>query len=301
MFERLPNQTQDEYEKSVAMKISWSSIIVNALLSVFKLVAGLLARSSALISDAIHSASDVLSTIAVMIGITVSKRKADKEHPYGHERLECIASIILAVLLVLTGLGIGYDGIHKIIAGPGEDFQMPGMLALVVAFISIVVKEIMYQYTKHGAVIINSSALMADAWHHRSDALSSIAAFAGILGARMGYPQLDPIASIVICGFIVKASFDIFVDAVNKLVDHACPDDVIDDMRKVILSVPDVKGIDDLKTRLFGSRIYVEVEVSMDSNMSLKDAHNSAENVHDTIEKSFPNVKHCMVHVNPEV
>lgn len=294
-------QTIDEFEKTVAMKISWSSIIVNALLSIIKLIAGIVSKSSALVSDAIHSASDVFSTIVVMIGISVSKQKADKEHPYGHERLECVASIVLSVLLVGTGLGIGYDGILKIIKGPSENYELPGTLALVIAFISIVVKEVMYQYTKHGAKLINSDALMADAWHHRSDALSSIAAFAGILGARMGYPQLDPIASVVICGFIVKASFDIFSDAINKMVDHSCPDEVIESMRNEILSVPNVKGIDDLKTRLFGSKIYVEVEILMDAQKNLIEAHNTAEDVHDTIEKKFPNVKHCMVHVNPDI
>ena len=298
LFAKLPNQTQDEYEKSLAMRISWSSIIVNAALSLLKLTIGLATRSSALISDAIHSASDVLSTVAVMIGITVSKRKADNEHPYGHERLECVASIVLAMLLGITGLGIGYDGITKILE-PGNATDVPGSMALIAALVSIVVKEIMYQYTKYGAKLINSSALMADAWHHRSDALSSIAAFAGILGARMGYPQLDPVAGIVICGFIIKASLDIFIDAVNKMVDHSCPAETVDSMKKVILSVPNVQGIDDIKTRLFGSKIYVEVEVSMDANLSLREAHNYAEEVHDIIEKTFPGVKHCMVHVNP--
>lgn len=301
-MESCPGQKeQSTTGAKLAMQISTASIAVNLFLSLLKLIAGIAAHSGAMISDAVHSASDVFSTVVVMIGVTLSEKKPDKEHPYGHERMECVASILLAVILAATGIGIGWKGIQKITAAEPESFEAPGLLALIAAVVSIVVKEVMFQYTKHAARKINSGALMADAWHHRSDALSSVGAFAGILGARLGYPILDPVASVVICAFIEKAAFDIFRDAIDKMVDKSCTDETVEEMRRVILSTPGVIGIDDIKTRLFGSKIYVEVEILMESSKTLVEAHDTAEQVHDTIELEFPAVKHCMVHVNPDI
>lgn len=286
--------------KQLAMHVSTVSIVVNVLLSLLKLLAGIFARSGAMISDAVHSASDVFSTFIVIIGVSVAEKKSDKEHPYGHERMECVASVVLAVILAITGFGIGIVGIEKVMAGNYSNLQVPGLLALIVALISIATKEWMYWYTRAAARKINSGALMADAWHHRSDALSSIGAFVGILGARMGFPILDPIASIVICLFIEKAAFDIFKDAMDKMVDKSCSDEVIEEMREVILIHDEVNAIDELRTRLFGVKIYVEVEIAVDAEKNLLEAHDIAEAVHDNIEGHFPDVKHCMVHVNPD-
>lgn len=284
----------------IAMKVSSISIAVNMLLSLLKLLAGIIAHSGAMISDAIHSASDVISTVIVIIGVRVSGKKSDKEHQYGHERLECVSSILLAGLLLVTGAGIGINGVEKIIAGTsGEDLVIPGALALAAAVISIIVKEWMFWYTRSAAKKINSGALMADAWHHRSDSLSSIGSFAGILGARLGYPVLDPIASVVICLFIGKAAVDIFRDAVDKMVDHSCDEKTEKSMKEEIEVIPGVERIDLLKTRLFGSKIYVDIEIAADENLSLKAAHAIAERVHNTMEEKFQDVKHCMVHVNP--
>lgn len=290
----------DEAFVGTAMRVSAVSAAVNVFLSLLKLLAGIIARSGAMISDAVHSASDVFSTIVVMIGVRLSGKKADKEHPYGHERLECVASVLLAVVLAATGLGIGWRGVLKIISSSDKELAAPGILALAAAVLSIAVKELMFRYTARAAKRINSSALMADAWHHRSDALSSVGSFAGILGARLGLPVLDPVASVVICLFIEKAAFDIFRDAVDKMIDKACPDEYVERMRAVILATEGVEGIDEFRTRLFGSRVYVEVEIVMDSGKTLVEAHNTAEEVHDTIEREFPDVKHCMVHVNPD-
>ncbi|MBS5197660.1 MAG: cation transporter [Clostridiales bacterium] len=289
-----------ETDQQVAMRVSGVSIFVNVVLSLFKLLAGIIAGSGAMISDAIHSASDVASTVVVIIGVNMAGKKSDKEHQYGHERLECVSSILLAGLLMVTGVGIGISGIQKIIDGTsGKDLMVPGMLALVAAVVSLVVKEWMFWYTRAAAKKINSGALMADAWHHRSDALSSIGAFIGILGARMGYPILDPIASVVICIFIAKAAIDIFRDAIDKMVDHSCDEKTVQEMRKVILETEGVQRIDVLRTRLFGSKIYVDIEIAADDDMTLKEAHTIAEEVHRSIEKKFAEVKHCMVHVNP--
>lgn len=287
--------------KDIAIKVSWISIIVNIVLSLFKLIAGIAGRSGAMISDAIHSASDVFSTFIVIIGVLISNKDSDKHHQYGHERLESVAAILLSVLLFIVGIGIGYQGIMKIINSSTESFAVPGTIALVAAIISIVVKEWMYWYTRAAAIKINSGALMADAWHHRSDSLSSIGALAGIAGAKMGFPILDPIASIVICIFIGKAAYSIFKDAIDKLVDKSCDDETVEKIKEVILSEEGVLGIDEIRTRLFGSKIYVDVEIAADGNKTLIETHAIAQKVHDIIEMEFPMVKHCMVHVNPRI
>lgn len=292
-------QTSKKMETAIAMKISMISIIVNVGLSLIKLLAGILANSGAMISDAVHSASDVFSTFIVMIGVTIAGKQSDKEHPYGHERLECVAAIVLAVVLAGTGAEIGMTGVKKISAGHYENLQVPGMMALLAAILSILVKEAMYWYTRSGAKKIDSGALMADAWHHRSDALSSVGAFVGILGARMGYPVLEPLASLVICLFIFKAAVEIFRDAVDKMVDKACQDDVVEEMKEAVLACEGVEAVDDIKTRLFGAKIYVEVEIAVDAMKTLIEAHDIAEQVHENIEEQFVQVKHCMVHVNP--
>lgn len=285
--------------KAIAMRVSVISIVINVVLSLLKLIAGIVARSGAMISDAVHSASDVFSTFIVIIGVNVSSKESDDKHQYGHERLECVASIVLAVILAGTGIGIGAAGLEKITAGNYGELAIPGMMALIAAIISIVVKEWMYWYTRAAAKKINSGALMADAWHHRSDAMSSVGAFVGILGARMGFPILDPVASVVICLFILKAAYDIFKDAVDKMIDKSCDKETVERIREVILAQPGVEGIDEIRTRLFGAKIYVDVEIEADGNKTLNETHAIAESVHEAIEKSFPQTKHCMVHVNP--
>ena len=287
-----------DFEKT-AMRVSFVSIAVNIILSVFKLLAGIFADSAAMVSDAVHSASDVFSTIVVIIGIKISSKASDKNHPYGHERLECVAAIILSTILAVTGLGIGYTALMKIISGEYAALSIPGRLALVAAIVSIVMKEGMYWYTRISAKRIESGALMADAWHHRSDALSSVGAFIGIGGAMLGFPVLDTVASIVICFFIEKAAYDIFKDAVDKMVDKACDDELEEALKQCALSQEGVLGIDLLRTRVFGNKIYVDIEISADANETLREAHSIAEKDHESIEENFTKVKHIMVHVNP--
>ncbi len=229
----------------------------------------------------------------------ISGKESDENHPYGHERLECVAAILLAVILAGTGIGIGYGGVMVIWRGEAAEIAIPTLLPLVAAIFSIVIKEAMYWYTIFAAKQIRSGALKADAWHHRSDALSSIGSFVGILGAKLGFPVLDPLTSIIICGFILKAAFDIFRDAVGKLTDEACDSQLTAQMRLVIMAMEGVHAIDDMKTRMFGNKVYVDIEIGCDGSITLFEAHEIAENVHDRIENQFPDVKHCMVHVNP--
>lgn len=285
--------------EKTAMKVSIISIIANVVLAAFKLVAGVFAHSGAMISDAIHSASDVFSTFVVMIGIKIASKEPDEEHPYGHERMECVAAIILATILCITGLGIGKNALSNITGNSGE-MAVPGVLALIAAIVSIIVKEAMFWYTRHYAKKIDSGALMADAWHHRSDALSSIGAFIGIIFARMGYVMMDSIACLVICVFIVKAAYDIFKDAVDKMVDKSCSIEVEDEIRAIVMAEDGVRGIDSLSTRLFGNKMYVDLEIRADGEKTLNETHEIAEAVHDSIEARFEKVKHIMVHVNPD-
>lgn len=282
----------------IVITVSVVTIIINTLLAAGKLLAGIFADSGAMISDAVHSASDVFSTIIVLIGVKIASKESDKQHPYGHERMECVAAIVLAVVLAGTGVMLGYVGIDNIVSGKYVD-TIPGLPALITAAVSVAVKEGMYWYTRSAAKKTKSDALMADAWHHRSDALSSVGAFAGILGSILGVAVLDSVASIVICLLILKVAVDIFRGAIDKMVDHACDDKTVREMTAAILSVDGVKTLDVIKTRIFGNRIYVEIEISADGELKLSEAHGIAERVHNRIETGFPDVKHCMVHVNP--
>jgi len=288
-------------KEQMAMKAARNSIITNALLSMFKLFAGIIGQSAAMVSDGVHSIADLISTVIVIIGIKLANRKPDKDHPYGHERFECVAAILLALLIGSVGIGIGWAGVQNIMSGDFGELAIPGLLALVAAVVSIAVKEALYWYVRAAAKQIDSSALMADAWHSRVDGLSSIGSFIGILGARLGFPVLDSVAAIVICLLILKTATEIFRDAIGKMTDKACDDQTIDQMRDIILAQDSVEGIDQLKTRIFGDRIYMDVEISADASVTLEDAHGIAQLVHDAIERQFPKVKHCMVHVNPVV
>ena len=284
----------------IAYRVSFVTILGNVVLAVFKLLAGILAASSAMVSDAVHSFSDVFSTIIVIIGVKISSRESDASHRYGHERMECMASMGLAAVLFATSLGIGYSGLTKIISRDYSGLATPGLLALIAAIVSIAVKELMYHYTMHAAKKINSSSLKADAWHHRSDALSSVASLIGIGGAMMGLKILDPIVSIIICLVIIKAAFDILKESIDKLVDKSCDEETIRKMEETVLNIDGVLELDDIKTRLFSNKIYVDIEICADGKLTLWDAHSIAENVHDKIEEDFKDVKHCMVHVNPQ-
>ncbi len=286
--------------EQIAMRVSWATIAGNVFLAAFKLFAGVFGHSGAMISDAVHSMSDVLSTFVVIAGVKLAGKQSDKEHPYGHERLECVAALILSMMLAATGLGIGWAGMQKVIAGHYETLAIPGALALVAAIVSIVSKEAMYWYTRAAGKKIHSGALMADAWHHRSDALSSIGSLIGILGARLGLPVLDPIASVVICLFILKVALDIFQDAISKMTDHACDNETVTAMEGCITEQVGVLAVDKLNTRLFGDKVYVDVEICADGGIPLSQAHGIAQRVHDAVEGKFPQVKHCMVHVNPD-
>ena len=288
-----------EEQEKIIRKVSAAGIFGNIILSVFKLFAGIYGRSGAMISDAVHSFSDVIATFIAYLGVRLSMRPADREHPYGHERLECVAALILGIVLVVTGLGIGKTGLTNIFFGNKEDIAVPGMIALVAAIVSIATKEAMFWYTRYYAGVIDSPAFKADAWHHRSDALSSVGSLIGIGGAMLGYPVMDSVASVVICLFIFKVSFDILKDAISKMLDTSSGEEYENSLREFVLKQSDVGRVDLLRTRTFGSKIYVDIEIAVDGNKTLREAHDVAERVHEEVEKNFSEVKHIMIHVNP--
>lgn len=288
-------EISNEKRLKIGYKVSIVTIIGNIILSIIKIAIGIIAYSKAMIADGVHSISDVFTTIGVIIGLKLSSKKADKEHPYGHEKLESLTSVFLGIALLLVSLWIGFSGIKNLIY---DNYVIPGRLAIFAAILSIVSKEAMYWYTLKYAKKINSTSLKADAWHHRSDSFSSIGALIGIIGARMGFPMLDSAVAIVIGIIIIKVSYDILKQSINQLIDTSVSDDIIKEMKKEISSISGVKNIDNLKTRLHANKIYVDVEISVESEISVEEGHNIAKNVHNIIEEN-KDVKHCMVHVNP--
>lgn len=285
-------------EKTIVNRLSLVGIVGNVVLAAFKLLAGIVGRSGAMVSDAVHSLSDVFATFIAWIGVRLSKRNADAEHPYGHERLECVAALILGLILAGTGIGIGWSGVRKLFWDRGS-IEVPTLLPLIAAAVSIAVKEGMYQYTMHYARKLDSAAFKADAWHHRSDAFSSVGSFLGIGLAKLGVPIMDPIASLIICVLIGKVACDILRDALNKMLDTSCSGAFEDQLHAFIEEQDGVDRVDLLHTRQFGNKIYVDLEIAVKADISLMDAHGIAERVHSAVEGAFPNVKHVMIHVNP--
>ena len=267
-------------EERIVKKLSVVGILGNVLLAGFKLIAGILGKSGAMVSDAVHSLSDVFATLIAYLGVRLSKQKEDKEHPYGHERLECVASLILALILAGTGIGIGYTGIQKLFFNR-EAIEVPTLLPLIAAVVSIVVKEGMFWYTMYYAKRLDSPAFKADAWHHRSDAISSVGSFIGIGMARLGLTIMDPIASLLICALIIKVAFDIFQDALNKMLDTSCGNAFEQKITTFVEAQEGVQKIDVLRTRQFGNKIYIDLEIAVKRDISLIDAHAIAESVHD--------------------
>ena len=284
----------DGYKKAV--KANWLTIFINLILSIFKIIAGVIGKSNAMLADGVHTVSDVLTTFVVLLGLKVSNKEADENHPYGHEKYEPIFAKLLSILLILTGIFIGIEGIKVIKSG---DIKIPGRIALVAAFISIIAKEGMYWYTIKVAKEIRSLSMEADAWHHRSDALSSVGAFIGIFGARLGLKILDPIVAIIVSLVIIKVGVDLYLRSIKGLVDESADREIIKKIEELSLSIQGVYGIKNLKTRNFGSRIYVDIDIYVDGNISVIEGHNIAEKVHDIIEEKVIDVKHCMVHVEP--
>jgi len=281
----------------IAKKVTLVSIVGNVLLSLIKISAGMIGNSSAMIADGIHSVSDIFTSVIAFLGVKFSVKAEDKDHQYGHEKIELVVSKILALILLGTGIMIAYNAINIIIKGI---YSQPGYIAIYAAILSIVFKEWMYHYTMKGAKAIESNSLKVDAWHHRTDSLSSVAALVGITGAIFGYSILEPLASVIISLFIVKVAVEIYIDSVKGLIDTSASEETIARIKEIVHSVEGVLAIDLLKTRLHGNKIYVDIEIAAKGSLTLDQSHAIAKKVHDSVEENIEEVKHCMVHCNPK-
>jgi len=286
--------------KSNVNKISAINIAINVLLSIFKFVSGIISGSAAMISDALESTSDILSTFIVLLGINYSAKCKDDDHQYGHDDFESIASIILSVILFITAIAIAVKGGKSVYSAiMGNPLEAPTKLALIASVITIAVKEAMFQYTKLIARRIGSNALLADAWHQRSDAISSIGTFLGILGAVLGFPILDPIAAIAISFLIVRVAFKIGLNAISEVTDHAADISTQDKIYEIVRNTEGVKRIDELKTRKHGSSICIDIDIAVDGHISVHESHEIADAVSNNVQSNLSCVAVCMVHVNP--
>ena len=279
-------------------------IAVNLLLAVLKAVGGILGNSRALVADAAHSASDVVSSIAVLVGIRAAQKPPDSEHPYGHGKSENVATLIVAILLVVVGFEIIYNAIVSLMTGTAENYTK--MIALYIIIFSIVVKEVLFQYKYRLGTRIKSPALIADAWHHRSDAISSVVALIGIglslIGTAYGIPYLgylDPIASAIIALIIMYMGFQLAKEAVSMTLEVVLNEDETEEMRETVVNIDKVRQIDRLIARSHGSYVIIDIKISVDADITVEEGHRVARVVKQTLQKNQEEVMDVNVHVNP--
>lgn len=280
-----------------ANKVTLLSILWNVILTIIKLLAGILGRSSSMIADAMHSASDIISSIGVLIGNKIAKTPNDKDHNYGHEKAETLVSFLLSLLLIFVSLKIGYDGFKSLFHL--NQVKIPTILPLVVSVISIVIKEYQYRITIKVADKINSPSLKADAWHHRSDALSSIAAFIGIGGSMLGFKALDPLAAIVVALFVAKVGFDILKDSANELMDSSISEDEESKIIEIAKNTAGVIHLDELKSRKHGAMAYLDLTICVNKNLTVFEGHEIASNLEKCLIESMRFIKGITIHVEP--
>lgn len=284
-------------------KVTLIGSVVNVVLMAFKFVAGFVGHSAAMTADAVHSLSDFITDIIVLVFVRISNKPQDKGHDYGHGKYETLATTLIGVALFAVALGIIVGGAQKIAAwARGEQLEAPGMLAFWAALASIVLKEGIYQYTKIKARKLNSQAMEANAWHHRSDALSSVGTAIGIGGAILlgeRWTVLDPIASVVVGALIVKVAFDLLKGGIGELMECSLPESVEDEIIRLASSVDGVSEPHDLRTRRIGNRYAIELHINMDGNITLTEAHDKATEVEDLLRSHYGEETHIAVHVEP--
>ena len=277
--------------------------IANMLLVAVKFVAGFAGHSAAMVADAVHSLSDFITDIVVLVFVGISARPQDASHDYGHGKFETVATLFIALALAAAAIGIVVSGATKLAAWlQGEDLPAPGMLALWAALLSIVVKEILYQYTARRGKSLDSQALIANAWHHRSDALSSIGAAIGIGGAILlgnRWTVLDPLASIVVGAMLVKVAYDLLGPTIGELTDKSLPEETEGEILDIIGTVEDVHDPHNLRTRRIGNRIAIEAHVRMDGSLPLGVAHEKASEIEHLLRNRFGDNAHVTIHMEP--
>lgn len=285
-------------------RITLAGSIVNIVLLVFKFIAGMLGHSAAMIADAIHSLSDFLTDIIVIVFVRLSSKPADHDHDYGHGKYETLATSVIGMALAVVAVMLGWDGIEKIIyVMQGNQLESPGIIALWAAILSIVLKEWIFRATRKVAKEENSKALEANAWHHRSDALSSIGTAVGIGGAVMlgnNWAILDPIAAIVVCILIIVTAFKIIRQASGELLEESLPKDIEDRIEQIAYQDPLVSDIHKLHTRRIGNIIAIEMHLRMPSDVTLAESHIHANSIEKSLKQEFGNGTHIMLHIEPK-
>lgn len=285
-------------------KVTIVGSVVNFLLLVFKFFAGIAGHSAAMLADAVHSLSDFITDIVVIVFVRIAGKPEDKGHDYGHGKYETLATAIIGLLLLCVGFGIFWNGASSIYTFlQGGQLESPGVVALVAALVSIVSKEILYQYTVIQGKKLNSQAVVANAWHHRSDALSSIGTAIGIGGAILlgdHWRVLDPIAAVVVSFFIMKVSVQLLIPCVDELLEKSLPDEVEKEIEQALLSFPGVSEPHHLRTRRIGSYCAIEVHVRMDGQITLEEAHNTATAIERKLKEMFGEGTLINIHVEPK-
>jgi len=288
------NKTQSKI--SNINKILIITIALNILLLIIKVIAGIVSNSTALIADGLHSGSDVITSIGVIIGMAMARKPRDEMHHYGHEKIETITTFLLSIILIYVGAQIGYSALMATIKKEPVYFSY---FALLAAFTSIIIKEVQYQICFRVGKKEQSPALLADAWHHRSDALSSIAAFIGILGAKYGIYILDSLAGLAVSAIVIKVGMDIFKSCFNELIDVSIHLDEVDSVTQIIMNEAHVKHVGDIRTRKHGSKVFVDIKICVDPYIDVYEGHQIAEKVESIIKSEIENVKDVIVHVDP--
>ncbi|WP_353894080.1 cation diffusion facilitator family transporter [Proteinivorax hydrogeniformans] len=278
------------------LKVTVVGMIANILLTILKAVLGILSGSTALVADAAHSFTDIVGSGVVLGGLKWANQPADETHHYGHYKAESVVAKIIAIILVLTGGGIGYSAINVLLEG---DIDVPGTVAIWALVISLFTKEGLFRYISFVGKKIQSSAVMADAWHQRTDALSSVAALVGVLGAILGLPFLDPAAGIIVSGMIMYSGARIFMDAVKELMDTAPEPETIEEIRGRVLEVKGLKELNDVKARWHGAKILVDLKICVDPKATVEKGHSIAAQAKEKLMSSMEDVGDVLIHVNP--
>lgn len=293
---------QSNREKEI-FRVTWTGSIVNFALLVFKFVAGIVGHSAAMVADAVHSLSDFVTDIIVFAFVRISGKPEDEGHDYGHGKYETLATAIIALILFFVGIGIMFNGAKSVFDTiNGKPLAAPSILALTVAALSILLKELLYRYTIHKAKGLNSQAMIANAWHHRSDAFSSIGTFIGIGGAICLGEQwriLDPLAAIVVSIFIMRVAVQLLKPCVDELLERSLPAETENIILEIIRSFPEVSEPHHLRTRRIGNRLAIEVHIRMNGNTPLAEAHSLASEVEKRLKYEFGKDTHIGIHMEP--
>lgn len=279
-----------------AYRIIWIGFWINAVLMLFKLAAGYFGKSDAVFADGIESACDFVAIFSTMVALKMGRKPFDEKHPYGHGRAESLAALLISLVIFATGVWILIDSTHSIM---DRNFKTPGIIAVVAAFITIIIKEWLYRFTQKTGEKLHSPSLLAIAKDHRKDALTSISTLVGVIGAFFGIGIMDPLAAGLTAFFILHIGYETFRDAAHDLMDGSVPPDFITEVTRLAESVENVEHVHDIRGRRSGQYMIIDLKLEMDPNMTVKESHDIAAKVKKLIFDGFPNVGDVMIHINP--